>query len=64
MIRLSALVAIFLQVAATAALATQVLLFGGAAASNARPVDPAPIADDIADKAPLHLTRTLFDQPD
>ena len=44
MIRLSALAAIVLQVAATAALATQVLLFGGSANSNARPVDPVPIA--------------------
>jgi hypothetical protein len=64
MVRLSALAAIFLQVAATAALATQVLLFGGAAASNARPVDPDPIAVAVQDKAPVHVMRTLFDKPE
>lgn len=61
MIRLSAHAAIFVQVAATAALATQLLLFGGAAPSNARPADPAPIAIAATDAAPVHVRRTLFD---
>ena len=60
MIRLSVLVAIFVQVAATAALATQLLLFGGAATSSARPAEPPPATD----KAPVYFARTLFDKPD
>ena len=64
MIRLSALVAIFMQVAATAALATQILLFGGAQALNARPADPVPVATAVQDKSHVRLTRTLFDKPE
>ena len=64
MIRLSAHAAIFVQVAATAALATQLLLFGGAVASNARPADPAPVAIAATDKAPIRVTRTVFDNAD
>ena len=64
MIRLSALAAIFMQVAATAALATQILLFGGAQISNARPADPVTVAAPVHDKSPIRLTRTLFDKPE
>ena len=62
MIRLSVLAAIFVQVAATAALATQLLLFGGAATSSARPAEPPPAT--VTNKAPVYFARTLFDKPD
>ena len=62
MIRLSALAAILLQVAVTAALATEVLVFEGAEKSDAHPTKPIVIAG-ARDKAHVHRLRTIFDQP-
>jgi hypothetical protein len=66
MIRLSALAAIILQVAGTAALATEVLLFGGAASSQAQPVHPVVYMDRAGEPhRPARWSWTLYDhRPD
>jgi hypothetical protein len=63
MIRLSAVVAILVQVALTAGLVTQVVAFGGASASEARPVPPAVPAPEHT-KRRVHQTLIIsFDEP-